>query len=70
LYIKKYKWVRIISWKIKHKENIYIYIYIYIYIKKSMQNSWSKSWDQDKFIEKKLKIITKLIFTKNTNEEW
>jgi len=62
LYIKKYRWVRIISWKIKHKE--------YIYIKKSMQNSWSKSWDQDKFIEKKLKIITKLIFTKNTNEEW
>jgi hypothetical protein len=35
-----------------------------------MQNSWSKSWDQDKFIEKKLKIITKPIFTKNTNEEW
>jgi hypothetical protein len=32
-----------------------------------MQNSWSKSWDQDKFIENKLKIIAKPIFTKNTN---
>jgi hypothetical protein len=29
-----------------------------------MQNIWLKSWDQDKFIEKKLKKITKLILKK------
>ena len=30
-----------------------------------MQNSWSKSWDQDKLIKKKLKIIKKLILKEN-----
>jgi hypothetical protein len=44
---KKYRGIKIISSNIKLK---------------MMQNLWSKSWGQDKFIEKKLKKITKLIF--------
>jgi hypothetical protein len=34
-------------------------------LKKDMQNPWLGSWDHNKPIEKKLKIITKLILKKN-----
>ena len=58
---KNYRWIKIKSWKIKHEQNnskIYIF-------KKSMQNIWLESWDRDKLIEKKMKIITKPILKTN-----
>jgi hypothetical protein len=36
--------------------------------KKCLQNSWPKSWDQDKLIKKKFKINTKPMFFLNNIE--
>jgi hypothetical protein len=48
LYIKKYRWIRIIHSKIKHKQNN---VFKKILSKKGMQNMWSSSWDLDRPIK-------------------
>jgi hypothetical protein len=39
-------------------------LYKKLILKDGMQNPWPELWEWNKFIEKKLKIITKLIFKK------
>jgi len=58
---KIYRWIRIISSKIKHKQNNFLKKLL---SKKGMQNMWSNSWDWDRPIEKKIKLITKSISKK------
>ena len=60
MYKKNYRWIRIISWKIKHKQKNFKNICI----QKRHTNSWPESWDQDKPIKNKLKIIIKPILKK------
>ena len=65
MYKKNYRWIRIISWKIKHKQKNFKNICI----QKRHTNSWPESWDQDKLIKNKLKIIIKPILKKKHNAE-
>jgi len=48
LYIKKYRWIRLISSKIKHKQNNFLKKLL---SRKGMQNMWSSSWDLDRPIK-------------------
>ena len=54
---KIYRWIRIISSKIKHKQNNFFKKILSI---KGMQNMWSSSWDWDRPIEKKNQINHKI----------